>query len=320
MNLQQLLCLTTMSKGYEDTREQSFPTQPRQPTLAVGVVLALTSSLLWGISDFLGGGVSRRVNAVAVVAAANIPGTVALLAVVLLTGKLNWAGEFAFWAVSGGVAGVVALSCFYAALARGTIGVVAPIASLSVLLPVAVGIVSGERPGVLGLLGITLAMSGLLLSGSADLKNPNATWERSTQPVLLAILAAVAGGYWILALGRGGASNAIATLAVMRCTQLVVGLTVALVLRLFGGMTKRELPVLTAVGITDAGATATFALASQTGLLLSLVAVLGSLYPAVTVLMARVIKGERMTRVQVTAGLLMMLGVLLVVATRPQEG
>ncbi len=282
----------------------------------MGVVLALTSSLLWGISDFFGGSTSRRANAIAVVAAANVPGTVALIAVVLLTGKLNWSGNFVFWAISGGVAGVTALSCFYAALARGTMGVVAPIASLSVLVPVSVGIVSGERPGVLGLLGISLAVFGLLLSSSADLISSKQTWERST-PILLAIGAAVTGGYWILSLGRGGASNAIATLTVMRCTQLVVGLTIALALRLFGRMTMRDLPVLTLVGVTDAGATATFALASETGLLLSLVAVLGSLYPAVTVLMARFIKGERMTSVQIAAGLLIMVGVLLVVATHP---
>ena len=240
------------------------------------------------------------------------------MAVVLLTRKLNGDGNFAYWAISGGIAGVFALSCFYAALAQGTMGVVAPIASLSVLIPVSVGIVSGERPGVLAIVGIVLAVSGLVLSTAVDLGSSQSVRERSLRPVLLAILAALGGGYWILALGRGGEANAIATLSVMKCTQVVVSGGIALGFRLLGDIRRRDLPLLAVVGIADAGATATFALASQTGLLLSLVAVLGSLYPAVTVLMAHFLTGERLTPGQLASGILIMAGVLVVVATRPQ--
>jgi drug/metabolite transporter (DMT)-like permease len=284
----------------------------------LGVAFALTSSLLWGFADFLGGGATRRANAIAVVAISNVAGLIALMAVVLATQKLNADGNFAFWAISGGFAGVFALSCFYAALAQGTMGVVAPIASLSVLIPVSVGIVSGERPGVLAIVGIVLAVSGLLLATAVDLGSSPSVRKRSVRPVLLAILSALGGGYWILALGRGGEANAIATLSVMKCTQVVVSMGIALGLRLLGGIRPQDLPLLAVIGIADAGATATFALASQTGLLISLVAVLGSLYPAVTVLMAHFITRERMTSIQLGAGLLMMAGVLVVVATRPQ--
>jgi drug/metabolite transporter (DMT)-like permease len=130
----------------------------------MAAVLALFASLLWGSSDFLGGTASRRTAVLAVVGGSQVLALIGLCLVATATGSWGDPTGYVPWAIAGGVVGTGALVAFYAALAAGTMGVVAPIAALSAVIPVAVGLARGERPSVLTLTGIAVAVAGVVLA------------------------------------------------------------------------------------------------------------------------------------------------------------
>jgi drug/metabolite transporter (DMT)-like permease len=129
----------------------------------MAAVLALLSSVLWGSADFLGGTVSRRHQAALVVGTSQAAGLVAIAVVAVAAGALGDDPGYLPWAILSGVAGVVGLVSFYAALAAGTMGVVSPIAALGVVVPVLAGLLKGERPAVIQLVGIVVAVAGVVL-------------------------------------------------------------------------------------------------------------------------------------------------------------
>jgi drug/metabolite transporter (DMT)-like permease len=277
----------------------------------MSVLLALLSSVLWGTSDFLGGTASRRLPAVIVVGGSHGIALVGLVPVALLLGSRPdhpWAG------VAAGLAGVVGLGAFYAALASGKMGVVAPLAALGALLPVVVGVSRGESPSSLQILGIVAAIMGVVLASGPELSG-----GASAKPLVLASVAAVGFGLVavLLAAGSKGASGAVlTTLLVMRVTSVglvTLGFLVARTRGFRAGVVRRDLTVLTAIGLGDVGANATYAVASRTGLL-SVVSVLASLYPVVTILLARQLQQERLRPIQVLGSLGTLVGVALLAA------
>ena len=113
----------------------------------LGIALALAASVCWGSGDFLGGFSTRRASLWAVIIGSQAVGLAGAALVTLGTGH-GWPGLHAVWPVMlGGLASVVAISCFYKALAIGTMSIVAPISATNALIPFAVGIAAGERPG-----------------------------------------------------------------------------------------------------------------------------------------------------------------------------
>ena len=261
-----------------------------------GPGLALLSSGLWGTADFAGGVVSRRLPPVAVVAWSQAAGLVGVSIAVLATGA--WQGSTAWlgWALLAGASGASALVAFYAALASGTMGVVSPIAALGAVVPVGVGVATGERPTMLQVAGIAVALCGAALASGPDLSASREAPARA-RPVVLAVLAAVGFGVALVAIGRGSESSTLMTLVGMRATSVAAFAVAAVVLRTVGGVQPRDLAVLGCVGLADAGANLAFGVASTLGLL-SVTAVLGSLYPVMTVLLARIVLHERLSRVQ----------------------
>ncbi|NAZ84166.1 EamA family transporter [Kineococcus sp. R8] len=259
----------------------------------MSAVLALVASLLWGAADFLGGTVSRRLRAVQVLAVSQVLATVVLVLVVTASGSAagapaGWLG----WSVLAGVTWAGAMAALYSALARGTMGVVAPIAACGLVLPVVLGIAGGERPGPLQVLGVAVALVGVVGSAGPDLRSRSSTGGKA---VSLAFVAAVLFGVEIYAVARGSAASVPLTLLGMRLSAVVLVVSAALAHRRRGGpVTARDLPPLLALGVLDLAATAAYALASRSGLV-SVVAVLASLYPAVTVLLARQFHGERLS-------------------------
>lgn len=256
----------------------------------MSVLLALLSSLLWGTGDFLGGTAARRRPALVVV---GLSQAAALLALVPLSLALGARPESLLDGVLAGVLGLVGLSCFYAALAGGTMGVVAPIAALGGAVPVLVGLARGEDPTVLQLSGIGVALAGVVLASGPELR------AGAVRPLALALVAAVGFGLVLVLLADGaeGSEGAVlVTLLLMRVTSVGLLAAAAVVARpaIGGG----GLLPLVLVGLFDAGANLSFALASRSGLL-SVVAVLGSVYPVVTVLLARQLQHERLRPVQV---------------------
>ena len=265
------------------------------------IVLALLSSLLWGASDFLGGTAAKRLHALVVVGASQGIALVLVLPLALTIGDRPdhlWAG------VAAGLAGLIGLGAFYAALAAGTMGVIAPIAAAGAVVPLAVGLARGESPTALQLGGIAVALGGVILASGPELSG-----GAPARPLLLAVLSAVAFGSVAVLVAegsKGGSGSIVVTLLVMRSSSVGVLALVWLARRSSLGISVPDLPLLAAVGVGDVGANAAFAIASRSALL-SVVAVLASLYPVVTVLLARQVHNERLRPIQV-AGVVGTLG------------
>lgn len=261
--------------------------------------LALVSSLLWGTADFMGGTVARRLDATRVVLVSQAIALVGLGPLVLVLGP-DVTGRAAVAGVIAGAVGAVALNAFYRALALGTMGVVAPIAALGVAVPVVVGLVSGEEPRALQLVGIAVAVVGVVLASGPEVRGEG---RGGVAPLLLALVAACGFGTVMAVLADGseggGVADAVLVLLVMRATSVVL-LGLVVVWRQGApalGAPRAELRDLAVIGAFDVGANGTFAVASQSGLV-SVTAVLASLYPAVTAVLAWRGHGERLRPLQ----------------------
>jgi drug/metabolite transporter (DMT)-like permease len=263
----------------------------------MAVLLALLSSLLWGSADYLGGLVTRRRAAVLVVGTSQLAGLVSITLVALAAGAFDEPLDYLPWAVVSGLAGLLGLVCFYAALASGTMGVVSPIAALGVTVPVLVGLARGERPATVQTVGIAVAVVGVVLASGPELRG-----KAGARPLALALVAALGFGLALLFIAEGSRTSTLMTLVGMRVTSMTV-LSVVLLVVLARGLRerlrldRRDLALVAVVGIGDVAANLTFGLASTRGLV-SVVAVLGSLYPVVTALLARVLLGERLGAAQ----------------------
>jgi drug/metabolite transporter (DMT)-like permease len=273
----------------------------------MGVLLALLSSALWGCSDFLGGTLARRLPAATVVAVSQ---GIALLALLPLVAALGAAPTSWVPGLLAGVVGALGLGAFYAALAAGTMGVVAPLAATGAVVPVGVGLVRGEQPAALQVAGIVLALAGVVLASGPELSG-----GAPLRPLLLAGLAAGCFGTVMVLLAEGSdgpAGAVLVTMLALRLTEVGAVVPVAL-LRRRGVSWRPLLPLLALLGAVDVLANTCFAFATRSGLL-SVVAVLGSLYPVVTVLLARQLHAERLQRVQVAGVVGTLAGVVLLSA------
>jgi drug/metabolite transporter (DMT)-like permease len=262
--------------------------------------LALVASGLWGTSDFLGGSLSRRMRTLHVLSGSQA--TAALLAVgaTAVLGAGDLAGSWPAWSIAAGVSWGLGMAAFYTALALGTMGVVAPIASAGAVVPVAVGLLQGERPGWLAVTGVVTALLGVAATAGPD----GADGSGSRVAVWLAVLTALLFGVEISCLAEGGRSSVPMTLVGMRLSALAcTGVALAPLRRPGRHRARARVPsgrdlfALLALGVLDSGATVAYTLAARSGFV-SLVAVLASLYPAVTVLLARRVHAERLTPVQ----------------------
>ena len=255
-------------------------------------LLALASSLVWGTSDFFAGLATKRHPAVAIVGwTQGLALVVISVLVAVRWDTLTWSG-WPVWAVAAGLSGMTGLICFYSALSSGTMGVVAPIAALGVVVPIVLGVATGETPSAWAWVGMLVAVVGVTLASGPELSG-----DVSARPVVLASFAAVGFGLALFCLDRGARVSTLHTLWGMRLTSVSILVVLALALRTAGGVTVRETPALLAIGCGDLVANALFAVASSRGQV-SVAAVLGSLYPVVTTIWARFLLDERLGRVQ----------------------
>jgi drug/metabolite transporter (DMT)-like permease len=282
----------------------------------MAAVFALLASLVWGTSDFIGGVVSRRVRPLVVVAVAHAIALVTLVLLAAATHSFGAGHGYLPWAIAAGAVGLVSLVAFYGALSTGTMGIVAPIAGTGAIVPVVVGLASGESPSPLQVAGIAAAVAGVALASGPELSGRGGGGSR---PLVLALVAAIGFGVVFVLIDKAASHNVVMTLLVMRVTSVsivaVLGIGHLARRRRFGaaapsGLSWRDLPVIAVVGWTDAGANGLYGLATRKGLV-SVTAVLASLYPAVTVLLARFIEGERMRRIQDIGVGLAMCGVVM---------
>ncbi|MGW7644693.1 EamA family transporter [Streptomyces bobili] len=278
-------------------------------------LFALATSLLWGLADFGGGLLTRRAPALTVVVVSQSIAAVVLGAVVVATGGWSEAGPRLWFAVAAGLVGPVALFSFYKALALGPMGVVSPLATLSVAVPVSVGLFLGERPGWTQAAGIAVAVTGVVLAGGPQLRG--AAVQR--QAVLLTLVAALGFGtvFVLITEASTTVTGLFLALFVQRVTNVLTG-GAALYVAVRrgapalpeGGLPLRALPAYAFVGLADVAANGTYAIAAQHGPI-TVAAVLASLYPVVTSLAARGFLRERPRAVQAAGAGLALVGTLL---------
>jgi drug/metabolite transporter (DMT)-like permease len=216
------------------------------------------------------------------------------------------------WAALAGSAGIVALGAFYRALAIGTMSVVAPISATAAAVPVLVGLAEGERPGGLQIAGMAAALAGVILASREPVEEGCPPANRAA--IGLALVAAAGFGTFFVGIDRASATAEVPwVIVVQRCCSVSLLLIATLVVRPSLPRDGASLLVLAAVGLLDLGANGLYALATTHGLL-SVVSVLGSLYPAVTVVLARFVLAERIARMQEVGVVLALAGVIAISA------
>ncbi len=260
----------------------------------LGVALALGSSVAWGVSDFLGGLQTRRSSALGVLLVTQPVGLVLALAVALAFGGDPLSTRTAGYALGAGAVGVIALGAFYRAMALGSVSVVATIGALGIAVPVVAGIAGGDSPSALSAAGALLAFAGALVVA----REPDPEWRSANATAVgLAALAGVGFGLFFWGLDLSAPPNPAWTVVGARVGGVATLLAAGAYVRPRLPLDPSRMPALTAIALCDILANSLFALATDRGLL-SLVAVAGSLYSAVTVLLARIVLGERFDRVR----------------------
>lgn len=279
----------------------------------LAVALGLSSSLFWGLGDFLGGLQSRRVRVLAVLLVSQASG-LAAIAIGIAIARPDAPPLADLWpAAAAGLAGAIALSAFYRALAIGTMSIVAPISATGAAVPVVVGIAGGDRPAALQLAGIVAAVVGVVLA-SRELDEPHPEGhvpERTS--IALALVAALGFGTFFVGMDAGADASVPWALLANRVASVTAVLLVVGAARVPLPGSPRRLAPLVLVGLLDAGANGLYAWGTTEGLV-SVVAVLGSLYPVATVLLARLVLGERVRRVQEVGIVAALAGVVLIAA------
>jgi drug/metabolite transporter (DMT)-like permease len=271
----------------------------------MAVLLALLSGVLWGSSDFLGGLLSKRRAAYAVVGASQAAGLVAATIAAIVTDGFSSPLGWVVPSLLAGVAGAVALIAFYAAMATGTMGVVAPIAALGALVPIAGGLLAGERLTALTSVGMALALLGGVVASGPEFNS-----RAGPRPYLLAAVAATSFGLVMLFIARGAQTDPVMTVWGMRLT-IASGIgVVALVTRRTGGLHPGDVGPLIVLGTGAASANLFYGLASQLGQV-SVSSALAALSPVVTVVLAWLVLRERLLRIQYVAVAVALAGVTL---------
>jgi drug/metabolite transporter (DMT)-like permease len=273
----------------------------------VNALLALAASALWGTSDFGGGLISRRLDASAAVLisqALALAGLLALLPFLRLT-----SGPYLLIGAAAGVVATLSLAAFYRAMATAPMSLVAPITAAGSCIPVLVGMARGEHLSSLQLAGIVVTLIGIVLASGPEFRSGVAVRR---QALWLAIAAAVGFGvaYTLLALAAG--HGVYGTLLSQRIGGLIVLGPIVLRSGVLPGvrLSAKRLAALAAIGLTDIVANGSYALAASRGDL-SIAAVLASLYPVVTALLARTVLSERLRAVQSVGVVAALAGVLL---------
>lgn len=256
-------------------------------------VLALSAAAAWGAGDFTGGLASRRIGALQAVAALYTVGLLALVTVALARGEGLPPSADLLWGAVAGLAGVAGLGFLMRGFAAGRMGIVAPVSAvLATSIPVIVATLTEGLPGALQLLGFGLALAGLWL-----LSRPQPLGGRPAG-LGVALLAGLGFGAFFVALDQVGAGAAFWPLAAGRLAALAMVIPLTLAQRRPILQRGAPLGLLALGGVLDVGGNLLFLLATQTGRV-DVAAVLASLYPAVTALLAWLLAGEQMARSQI---------------------
>jgi len=277
----------------------------------LAVALGALASICWGVADFLGGLRTRSLTLVAVLVVSQLTGLAAAAVVALAVAEAPPLTDLTP-ALIAGVCQLIGIAALYRALAIGTMSVISPVsAGGAAALPVIVGLASGERPEALQYAGMAAALVGIVLAtrrpaGSAPSSSPEAF-------VLAGVAALGFGGFYVGIDAAVDQAEPLWALLAARASAAVLLVVALLALRPPLRIAPADLPSLVAIGLLDVAANGLIALGTDTGLV-SVVAVLGSLYPVATVVLARAVLGERLAPIQVAGVIAALAGVALLAA------
>lgn len=275
----------------------------------MAIAFGLLAAVFYGASDFFGGFATKRATMLSVAVISQASGLLCLLCFFRFFGGHLTLPEIG-WSLLAGVNGGIGISLLYRALSIGTMGVVSPItAVLAASFPVVVGIVRGDPLHWYQLLGIGLALVAVVMVSLS--KQSSGKPEIATTGVKEAIAAGVFIGLFFLMLGLSGRNQGLQSLLVARIASIAFILLLAAATRTTLRPHAKALPMILAVGAVDMAANVLYVLAAQTGAL-AVAAVLTSLYPASTVVLARLILKEHLSGIQKSGVALALVGVVLI--------
>ena len=270
---------------------------------------ALLASLAWGLGDFMGGLKSRLMPVLVVMGVSQPFGLAALGIAVAVRGTAPPGPEVA-WAALAAVFGTLGLVAFYRGMAAGAISVVVPLAAIAAGIPVIWGLAHGDNVSFLQGIGFVAALGGGLMA-SLERRGERRKFAAGTGWAILALLGF---GCYFIPLHASATHDWLWPSFIFRVVSVsMVWLTLLLTRQRATGV-RPHLVALAAIGLLDSGGNTLFAAASSSHGLLSVVSVLASLYPVVTVLLARFILGERVERTQDIGVLIALAGVVLISA------
>jgi drug/metabolite transporter (DMT)-like permease len=275
----------------------------------VAPAYALLASLAWGVGDFMGGLKSRIMPALVVMGVSQPFGLAALAIAVAVRGTAPPGPEVA-WAALAAVFGTLGLIAFYRGMAAGAMSVVVPLAAVAAGIPVVWGLVQGDHVSFLQEIGFVAALGGGLMA-SLERRGDRARFAAGTGWAILALLGF---GCYYIPLHASATHDWLWPSLVFRATSVTIVWTALLLTRGRVRGVRPHLVALAAIGLLDTGGNTLFAAASSSHGLLSVVSVLASLYPAVTVLLARFVLRERVERTQDIGVLVTLAGVVLISA------
>ena len=282
-------------------------------------LLALGSALFYGAADFTGGLTSRRAGTIPVVVISQFSGLLLLALLLPVLPSASPSRDDLLWGAAAGLTGGVGVALLYRALAIGTMAVVAPTTAVcAVAIPVLVAVLLGERPVPLAIAGIALGIISIILVSQQQTahgaeQRDEARGGRLPPGVATAFASGVAIGFFLISLARTRAEAGMWPLLTARSVSVLLFAAVAVVTRASFRMTKGVAALVCAAGIIDMLANALYVLATRQGQL-SVVVTLTSLYPASTVLLARIILRERLSTWQVTGVVCALAAVMLIVS------
>ena len=277
----------------------------------MSVALALAGAVLFGTGDFLGGLASRRIALLSVLLVSQSTGLLGMLLVSLAV-RGDPSGIDLLLGAAAGLAGGAGVALLYRGLATGNMSLVAPVTGVvASVVPVGAGVAFGERPAALQLAGIVIAVGSVALLGSGA-SSASGT-ARRLNPLLLAVGSGAAFGLFYIALSRTASTAGLWPIAAARGASVSAFALLALATGSLRRPLRGNLALLIATGVLDVAANALYLIAVHGGLL-SIVAVLISLYPAATVVCSMTFLGERLRGRQVAGVIAALIAVVLIAA------
>lgn len=271
--------------------------------------LALLGAMSWGTGDFFGGLASRRAHVLTVLVVSQAVGLVGVAAWALASGDGPPGIGDVLPAVGAGAAGAAGLAALYRGMAIGAMGIVAPISAVSPAVPLALDLLRGDAPGGIQWAGIATALAGVVLLA----REPGGGAPRAglAAGVTLALVAALGFGLFVVGLDAASDGGATWAVVVARASSTSLALCAVLVVAAPLWPPTSLLPAIAAVGLFDTTANVLVAFATTYGSA-GIVAVLSALYPLTTIVLARIVLGERLDRHRRVGGVLALAGAALV--------